>query len=207
MRVHRAAIVATTVGVALCMLTLLAMPKPAHACSCARSGSPKQALKEADGVFLGRVTSMMVLSREAGRLSSADPVFVEFKVARVWKGPRHETLTVETERMGLSCGFEFAVGRRYVVYAYDGYTGLCTRTAPMWLAARDFAALGLGQSPASALPVERSAEEAVPSSDETVPRGSGCTQTANGGGQRFDSSMLAMLAGMIWLAAVRWRRK
>lgn len=133
-----------TAAVALALLALLMLPEPAHACLCASSGSPREAMAEADAVFFGKVTSLTAHSRRDGSISSADPVTVEFDVIRVWKGPPHDTLTVETERMGISCGYEFKEGRRYIVYTWGGNrTGRCTRTAPAWLAARDFAALGL----------------------------------------------------------------
>lgn len=130
----RGNLAAAAVGVALCLLTVLLPAKPAHACMCGASGSPRDAMAEADAVFFGRVTGMTVRSKEPGRISSADPVTVEFDVIRVWKGPLRESLTVETERLGISCGYEFAVGRRYMVYTWGGgRTGRCTRTAPVWL--------------------------------------------------------------------------
>ena len=144
---------------------------------------------------------MTVRNRQDGSISSADPVTVEFDVIRVWKGPLRETLTVKTERMGISCGYEFKEGRRYIVYAYDGYTGLCTRTAPAWLAVRDFAALGFGQNPGTA------AEGVIRNGNAGEPRGGGCTRQANGGGSGADAATLALLAGVAALSAIRGRRR
>ena len=159
-------------------------------------------MAEADAVFFGRVAEMTVRSRESGQISSADLVTVEFDLIRVWKGPLRETLTVKTERMGISCGYEFREGRRYVVYTWDGNrTGLCTRTAPTWRAARDFATLGFDQSP------EIAAEGVIQDGNSGEPRGGGCTRQANGGGIGADAATLALLAGVAVLGASRWRRR
>ena len=192
---------------ALSLLALLMFPKPAHACMCGDSGSPREAMAKADEVFFGRVTGMTVRSRESGLISSADPVTVEFDVIRVWKGPLRETLTVETERMGISCGYEFKEGRRYIVYTWGGNrTGLCTRTAPVWLAARDFAALGLGRSPeliAEGLPTPAPIVEPAA---KNQPSGGGCGNTASASHNPADLAPLALLAGTLWLGARRRRR-
>ena len=161
-------------------------------------------MAEADAAFFGRVTGMSAPTKESGRISSADLVTVEFDVIRVWKGPLRETLTVETERMGISCGYEFREGRRYIVYTWGGSrTGLCTRTAPVWLAARDFAALGLGQRPEPARvtpsiskPVDR------PTSGDN-PRGNSCGAAPTSGGIPVELVSLGSLAGMVWLLARR----
>ena len=137
-----------TVTIAIIVLAaalwLMADVEPANACSCARSGSPKEALAQADAVFAGKAIAVQLLINTN---SSADPVTVSFDVNRVWKGPRQDTIVITTERSGISCGYEFKEGRRYFVYAHDGETGLCTRTRPVVLAPRDFAELGPGWHP------------------------------------------------------------
>ena len=189
-------IVAGAVGVALCLLALLAGGESAHACTCAPSGSPEEALAEADAVFAGEATSVKVHGGPFRR-SSADPVTVEFKVSRVWKGPHADTLTVETVRSEMSCGFEFKKGRKYIVYTYGGETGLCTRTAPTWMAFRDFAMLGEGWRP-----------ETPSVSDGDTPaaesaNGGGCHPAAHGGRNQADVAMLGLLAGLAWFGIRR----
>ena len=134
----------------------------------------EEALAEADAVFTGRVTSVTVHGDDPPLVRSNDPVSVEFKVRSVWKGPRRKTLTVETERMGASCGFEFKEGREYVVYVSDGRTGLCSRTAPTWMALRDFAVLGSGWKPASISDSAPTAEHVPPPESTPAPRSPGC---------------------------------
>ena len=186
---------------------MLALPKPAQACTCAPSGSPKEAL--ADAVFAGEATSVKVRGGLV-IISSADPVTVEFKVSRVWKGPRRDTLTVETERFA-SCGFEFKEGRKYIVYAHNDSTGLCTRTTRTLLAWRDFAALGEGWRPDSVtgtvepeIPTPEISPNAVPSA---VPSASSCGLTAHPDRQQPDASALGLLAGLVWLGVLRRPRR
>ncbi len=137
-----------TVTIAIIVLAaalwLMADAEPANACSCARPGSPIEALANADAVFAGKAIAVQLLTNTN---SSADPVTVSFDVDRVWKGRRQDTIVIKTVRSGISCGYEFEEGRRYIVYAYDGETGLCTRTRSVVLAPRDFAELGPGWHP------------------------------------------------------------
>ena len=175
--------VAAAFAIALGLLTLLALPSTAHACSCAPSGSPAEALADADAVFAGEVIVVRPQGHPPFRLSSADPVAVEFRVSQVWKGPRRETVTVETELSEISCGYEFKEGRKYIVYAYDGETGLCTRTAPAWRAFHDFVALGTAWEPDH--------------SPATGPVRSGSCGLQTAGSYRPDVAALALLAGAI----------
>ena len=174
----------------MCLLTVLALPKPAQACSCAPAGSPAEALAEADAVFAGKVTAIKPLGHPPFRLSSADPVEVEFQVNRVWKGPRLETTVIETELSETSCGYEFKKGGTYIVYVHDGRTGLCTRTSPAWRAFQDLVALGPGQTP-----------EVSPGAEMS---GGGACGAATGSSERpLDIASVGLLAGVIALGTRR----
>ena len=183
---------AATVAVVLAvgLMALFALPNPAHACLCAPPGSPAEALASADAVFAGEVVAIRALGHPPYRLSSADPVAVEFRVRRVWKGPRRETITIETEASGISCGYQFKKERRYIVYAREGKTGMCTRTAPAWMAFADLVALGPGSQP-----------EAAP----TTKAGSGmvCGGAAQTGDRRMEVAAVGLLAGVIALGVRR----
>ncbi len=181
---------AAALGLALCLLAALALPKPAHACSCGPVGSPAEALADADSVFAGKVTSIRPLGHPPFRLSSADPVGVEFQVSRVWKGPRRETAVIETELSEISCGYEFKKGGTYIVYANDGRTGLCSRTSPAWRAFEDLMALGLGQNP-----------EASP--DAKAAAGGTCARPETKGAKPVDIASASLLAGAIALGIRR----
>ena len=178
-------------GLAVALLALLAGAQPAHACSCAPSGSPAEALERANAVFAGEVVAIRPRGTSPYRLSSADPVTVEFRVSRVWKGPRRETLTVETERSEISCGYEFKKGRKYIVYTWQGTrTGLCTRTAPAWMAFADFVALGQGSRP-----------ESAPTTD--AGGGMVCGATSGKGDRRMEVATVGLLAGVVALSIRR----
>ena len=182
---------AIVLGVAVCLLAMLALPKPANACSCAPVGSPAEALAEADAVFAGDVTAITPLGHPPFRLSTADPVAVKFRVSRVWKGPIQDTQTVQTEASGISCGFEFKEGQNYIVYTREGNrTWRCTRTAPAWMAFADFLALGPGQRPQV-------------SPDAEAAGGGACTRPASMGPKPLDIASVSLLAGAIALGVRR----
>lgn len=182
---------ALVAGLAAALLALLIGAEPAHACTCAPSGSPVEALERADAVFAGKVTSIKFKGTSPYRLSTAEPVEVEFKVRRVWKGPLRETFTVETENSGISCGYQFKEGRNYIVYTWgSNRTGLCTRTAPAWMAFADFVALGPGHQP-----------EASP--DTKTAEGGACAAPSGPGSKPMDIASLSLLAGVIALGIRR----
>ncbi len=183
-------IVAAILFGALALMGLFLAPKPAHACLCAPSGSPAEALERADTVFAGKVTSIKFKGTSPYRLSTADPVEVEFRVSRVWKGPLRETTAVETENSGISCGYQFKKGQTYIVYATDGYTGMCSRTAPAWRAFADLMALGPGRQP-----------EVTPGNETSG--GGACAAAADTDDNPMDIAVLTLLASAVALGIRR----
>ncbi|QKS46103.1 hypothetical protein HUB94_17935 [Paenibacillus cellulosilyticus] len=105
-----------------------------YACSCAAYPDLSSELDAKSAVFAGEVTSMDTVSR-GDVVSSADPVFVTFEVAKVWKGSIKKETVVRTVRDSASCGYEFSLGQSYLVFANeeDGVirTGMCTGTQPL----------------------------------------------------------------------------
>jgi len=66
---------------------------------------------------------------------------------RQWKGALPDTVEVWTPRNGAMCGYEFEMGKSYLVFARLGetgrlHTGLCTLTQSLGRAARYVLALG-----------------------------------------------------------------
>ena len=107
------------VGVLVLCVTALAAASAA-ACDCVSPGSACVAVQRADVVFIGRVTSVT-----GG---------VQFEVERSVGGGRLASVTVANGPG--DCALSFAVGDRYVVYAYRDRAGLlvtnmCTRTRPL----------------------------------------------------------------------------
>ncbi len=137
-------------------LGLFASPTPAWACSCMVPPQPSLAFSQADAVFTGRVTSVV----NYGQLPLAPQVLqwlnsasyynyyneVTFLVSDSWKGVTTTTVVAHTGQSGGGCGYPFALGQQYVVYA-DNYSGMgletnsCTRTSEAALAAADLSYL------------------------------------------------------------------
>ena len=113
----------------------------ARACDCFLLPPPKEALKEAAAVFMGKVKS----------IERADHGWtVTFEVEKSYKGVKTKKLEVQTPVDQGACGYGFTKGEVYVVYCYGGgkdkalRTGLCTRTRPASKAKDDLDVLGEG---------------------------------------------------------------
>jgi hypothetical protein len=119
----------------------------AHACSCARMGGECGAAKPAGTIFLGEVVSRRAIAIPAGIPGRNDLFSTKYAfrihVTEAFAGaPRAgETVEVLTGGGGGDCGFNFEIGKRYIVDAYafpaesrseaPGVTlgtGICTRT-------------------------------------------------------------------------------
>jgi hypothetical protein len=115
---------------------LILFPDEARACTCAGPRPPADAYAEADAVFIGRVTSVSRLANMVGDE-------VTFSVSRSYS-PRvsASSFTMYTGDHGVGCGYPFALGEEYVVYACDyGDARLwaceCSNNAPVHMAAGD----------------------------------------------------------------------
>jgi len=119
---------------------------PARACSCMEI-SPEQAFGYADRVFAGIVVAQQQYSSKNESAGTRLPVFRDgveftFAVTNVWKGAVEETIRVRSSGFGGACGYEFATGTHYLVYAHatkDGAlgSGLCSGNGPVDLAIWD----------------------------------------------------------------------
>ncbi|WP_102029070.1 hypothetical protein [Salirhabdus sp. Marseille-P4669] len=121
-----------------------------YACSCVPPGAPVEEMKESSAVFLGKVTE--IANKDRGSLTfppDIEQVAVQFEVEKSWKGLNQKEVVVYTASNSASCGFEFEVGREYLVYASEGegnlQTSYCTRTAQLEMADEDIAELGEGK--------------------------------------------------------------
>ncbi len=137
------------VGFLLLLLTAASIaPDCAYACTCLPPGPPAQELAGSSAVFAGKVTSFSAPSTEG---TSTDARTATFEVSQMWKGARQGTIVATTPRDSAGCGFEFEVGREYLVYAgtTDGKlsVSLCSRTQQLSDAAADLQALGSGTMP------------------------------------------------------------
>jgi hypothetical protein len=120
-----------------------------------------QEFERADAVFAGRVVEMTTDS-VAGAAELRGYIVVTFDVSQVWQGDVDSTARVRTGSGGANCGYGFARGQDYLVYATqveaDLVTSLCTLNKPLADASADIAAFQSGppRSPAWTIdPVSR----------------------------------------------------
>jgi hypothetical protein len=117
----------------LCIFAILCTARPASACTCADLGSLTDEYHHSSAVFVGRIVSLQISSKliNGERIES---MIATFDVERRWKGPTFRRLRVQTcgtQALVCTCGFDFQLGQRYVVFA-DGkpfQTSSCNRNA------------------------------------------------------------------------------
>lgn len=146
---------AAAMAAVIASLTLSSMP--ADACSCRPPTSPVAARDAANAVFEGRAGTPAV-AKTAGPGLSPTAMSVPFTVLKSFKGVNAgDQVTIATSGNPASCGYPFAAGETYLVYAWreksGGFgTGLCSRTRKSAEAADDFAAFAAGSPAGSAAP-------------------------------------------------------
>ena len=124
---------------ALAATTLVLTPGSAFACSCAGPISDAEAERDSDAVFAGTVTGYEI-AKPIGNAPSPDDVRLallvewELEVDIYVKGELAAEQTVASSGQGTACGFQFDVGKRYLVFAYESEeegglaTNSCTNT-------------------------------------------------------------------------------
>ena len=127
----------------VCLASLGYAPA-ANACSCMKL-TPSEGLTSSHAVFTGEVT-------ELGK-NTATPfggVEVTLRVKQMWKGEPSREIKVRTAGSSAACGYPFAEGVTYLVYAVRDEAdplrvSLCSRTAPIDRAKEDLDFLGKPQ--------------------------------------------------------------
>ena len=147
--------------IAFSALQFYVQPNTAFACTCVADISQEESFAQAKAVFVGRVLSIEKHNSIVRQLLRTLPWFennptyrtITFHVTKRWKGVDANLVTVATGFGGGDCGFLFAEGERYLVYANDGdfygeelATNICMRTEVERYAEGDIAALGTGDS-------------------------------------------------------------
>jgi hypothetical protein len=89
----------------------------AYACSCAGI-STNRALREADAVFRGTVSS----KEPVGRAANAR-IDIRFTVDRVYKGTVYREQVVASSRDSDACGLDPEIGSTWVIFAIEGIEG------------------------------------------------------------------------------------
>lgn len=115
-----------------CIVAVVCAARPAAACACADLGSLADEYRRSGAVFVGRIVSVEISTRvhEGHRVEN---MIATFYVERRWKGPHARRLRVRTcgtQTQVCTCGADFQLGQRYVVFA-EGKpleTSSCNRT-------------------------------------------------------------------------------
>ena len=120
-----------TAGVLAIGVVILA-PDQVLACPCTETGTVRDELKSSRAVFLGRVIALAI-ETVALENSTAERMRATFKVERRWKSATRSTIEVWTcgdQTAVCTCGLDFKLGERYVVFASGQPlgTGSCDRT-------------------------------------------------------------------------------
>lgn len=134
------------------LVVLLLVSNTADACQCMTGEPACQAFGKASAVFVGTVTGVKVAlprSREEARKEiDWTPRTFKFSVEQSFLGVEAAEVDVATGMGGGDCGYSFATGQRYLVYAYRTtkgnrlMTSICTNTKPYEKATDDLQFLG-----------------------------------------------------------------
>lgn len=115
----------------LAMMFLFVSAENLSACSCMINDKPlktqvKKAYKDSTAIFSGEVVEI------TGPAADEYFVTVKFRVEASWKGETDTEVTITTASQGSMCGYQFEVGKKYIVYTYGQIdelsTNNCTRT-------------------------------------------------------------------------------
>ena len=162
-RLRRAALLLVFTALAV----LLGPTAPACACSCAL-GTLDEYTSDADAIFIGTVREIEPpwYPPWSQVRSSGDLMTAHIKVTEVYKGAGVSTWTsVVTEVSGASCGFEFAEGHRYLVFAreHEGSlrTSLCAGNRDLAVEGNPFSIAGQEPIPGGRGPGGWTAEKAA----------------------------------------------
>lgn len=123
------------------LATVLLFPQSGIACTCAPKDPPCAEYWKATAVFRGRVEAI-----ERAADGSDDPFrprLITLTILEGFSGVNgRSTVQIATAGSTAACGYNFSVGREYVVYATAGASGtlvttLCSRTTPVDRGAAD----------------------------------------------------------------------
>jgi hypothetical protein len=111
---------------------LLAVPSSLPACVCTETGGIGDELRASTAVFLGRIIALNI-DTVVVEGTSVERMRATFRVDRQWKGRRRPTTDIWTcgdQVAACTCGVDFRLGERYVVFASGKplSTGSCDRT-------------------------------------------------------------------------------
>ena len=118
--------------VCLTLSAMLLAAGQAGACVCYESSGLEADFREAAAVFAGRVVALQTATtKSAGKVE--EEMVATLSVERRWKGPKNAEIRVRTcgtQEMLCTCGTDFQLGARFVVFAVGKplSTSSCQRT-------------------------------------------------------------------------------
>lgn len=123
-------------------LLLPALASPVLACSCYDPGPPCQAYWKSQVVFAGTplAVTRIEVERDGSRYMQR---LVRFQVDEPFRGVSGKAVEVITGAWDGDCGYDFEVGKKYLVYGHNTEgstrvgTGICSRTRPLSEASED----------------------------------------------------------------------
>jgi hypothetical protein len=130
-----------------------AASEKAYACEVTSLQSIGEAEASSSAIFSGKVTEFNIVAISSG---IKDVRVALFEVDRYWKNPAETEYSRErvvfTAIDSGACGYDFEIGKSYLVYAHTQENGsletsIGTRTMPLENAQEDIAVLGEGISP------------------------------------------------------------
>lgn len=128
-------------GQLLCAVALLlfAASSRSEACSCMPPGPPADEFPKADAVFVGKVTR--IEPNSGNDPAGMGDLKVTLHLEKGYRGDLKENVEVVTAGSSAACGYGFAEGDTYVVYANSSeeklHVSLCSRTAAIGNASED----------------------------------------------------------------------
>ncbi|MHB0756998.1 hypothetical protein [Polaribacter sp. M15] len=129
----------------LLILILFLSISESYACSCVRTNESlsvkvEKAFTQANLIISGTVVGIKKFN-EGKYVFSGNPVIYEFEITKIIKGKvKKEIIEIASAESGASCGYNFSIGKSYLVYArksnqyssktkneFDFVTSLCDR--------------------------------------------------------------------------------
>ncbi len=112
-------------SISFCAVVFIFSTVEAFGCTCMHLSRPiENEFKGRDAIFSGKVIRTVKTSQNNRQ--------VTIRVENSWKGKVSKTVTISTSAFSSMCGYTFAKGKRYLIYAYgernDLSTNICSRT-------------------------------------------------------------------------------
>lgn len=188
------------------LASFLASAEQAFACSCFSTDEPietkiQKAYKDSAVIFSGEVV----------RIEPKGEFYLTVRInaARVWKGTMIEQIPVITAKQSAMCGFDFEVGKKYLIYTNHSEDGLmvssCSRTAILD-ANEDVEYLE------ELLHTEQNPEDVEPGDAQKMPYSppkkrlkSGVAVKSTIGGESHDSYVISVKKGQILKVKISWK--